>query len=228
MLNSASCSAFATCLQRGYDLGLHLNLTAGRSITSGSSISDTSGVFLGKVGLRESIKRHAVSEEDVAAEIQAQMRCEWPFTPKCLINPIVYQVVLRSQPRKTSCVGQRPQSCARLSCYRRSLCPGNAKIRGQRHTHVHSRQPASISAHGKLRTNSLSHSSCIRSYRRPALFRRTRPCLATCIHWIQSLRLLRRACRGWRGKRRICSVSGCGADVPRRAQRSTWHRIRAR
>jgi predicted glycoside hydrolase/deacetylase ChbG (UPF0249 family) len=84
LLNSASCSAFATCLEHGYDLGLHLNLTAGRSITSGSSISDTSGVFLGKVGLRESIKRLAVSEEDVAAEIQAQLRFELPFITKCL------------------------------------------------------------------------------------------------------------------------------------------------
>jgi hypothetical protein len=41
-------------------------------------------MFLGKAGLRERIKRHAVSEEDIAAEIQAQLRCEWLFSAKCL------------------------------------------------------------------------------------------------------------------------------------------------
>jgi predicted glycoside hydrolase/deacetylase ChbG (UPF0249 family) len=51
------------------------------SITSGPSITDSTGRFLGKVGLRESIKCHAVSEEDIAAEIQAQLKCELPMNP---------------------------------------------------------------------------------------------------------------------------------------------------
>jgi hypothetical protein len=90
LLDSAALSAFATCLEHGYDLGLHLNLTSGRSITSGPSISDPSGIFLGKVGLRESIKRHTVCEEDIAVEIQAQLRCILLLSAQCLISQFIY------------------------------------------------------------------------------------------------------------------------------------------
>ncbi len=78
-------SAFTACRTHGYDLGLHLNLTAGRSITSVSSITDEAGNFLGKLGLRDRIMQQAVLENDLAAEIQAQLRCESYFCPAC--NP---------------------------------------------------------------------------------------------------------------------------------------------
>ena len=73
-------------------------------------------------------------------------------------------------------MGQRPQSRARVSCCCSSLCPRNAKIRGQRHAHVHSRQPASLRTVGDLRPNSILYSSCLRSQRRSARFLRARPC----------------------------------------------------
>lgn len=71
-----ACSAFALSRAHGYDIGLHLNLTAGRSIGPPSSITDATGNFLGKHGLRDGIMRRVVSENDIAAEIQAQMRYE--------------------------------------------------------------------------------------------------------------------------------------------------------
>ena len=66
--------ALATCVQRGFDVGLHLNLTAGRSLASPSTITDAAGMFLGKQGLRQAIASGAVDELHVAIEIRAQVK----------------------------------------------------------------------------------------------------------------------------------------------------------
>lgn len=71
---ATAASALSTCLQRGHDVGLHLNLTAGRSLAPPSSITDVTGMFLGKQGLRQAIARGDVDEMDVANEIRAQVK----------------------------------------------------------------------------------------------------------------------------------------------------------